>query len=76
MLLLENKGQREVLDVEGQIRRVEQTQHVEFLGNLTHTPLQLANTLLLLGIGIKDVMYDLLGDSDTLGQIDLLQRGR
>jgi hypothetical protein len=73
MLLLEDERQAEVLDVEGEFRVVEQTEHVQLLRNLLHTTLQLADTRLLLRMRLKDMSDDLLADAHTLQQIDLLQ---
>jgi len=74
VILLQNERKAEVLDVEWQIRIVKQPEHIQLLGNLLHTPLQLTDTLLLLSIRLQDVLQNLLGNADTLRQVNLLQR--
>ena len=56
MGLLDNKGELEVGNVEGQVFRIEDAQHVNLLYDSLYTSLQLAHTLLLTGILFKEML--------------------
>ena len=73
VILLHHKRQLEVGDVEGQILRVEDAQHVDLLRDLLNTALQLSHTLLIASMLPDDVLNDLLADTNLLIEIDILE---
>lgn len=76
VILLDNKGQLKVLDIEGQLLRIEDTQHVDLLGDLLDTTLELTNTRLLRCILLENILKDLLADCDLLREIYLAESCR
>ena len=62
--------------MEGQILRIEDTQHIDLLSDLLDTALQFTNTRLISSVLADDILQNLLRDRHTLSEVDLLERGR
>ena len=75
VLLLNNKRELKVLDIERQLLRIKDPQHVDLLRDLLNTTLQLTNTRLIGSILPENVLKDILADCDLLIQIDLIESG-
>ena len=76
MLLLDNKGELEPRDMERQVLRIEDAQHVNLLYDSLHAPLQLSHTLFIASILLQNMLYDLVADRHLLVQVHLLERRR
>jgi hypothetical protein len=76
MLLLDNKGQLEPRDMERQLLRIEDSQHVNLLHDSLHAPLQLSHPLFIAGILLQNMLHNIMADRDLLIQIHLLERSR